>query len=379
MHESDAALLEGLFKRYYFENATRIAAPLEIGSREFGFQRIDGQMVRHLSLRDEDELRLLLVSKAPAGVYCSNAYYSFPDLEMDEKDWKGADLIFDVDAKDLGLDCRQSHTAYLCSDCRAPAGEAPPCGRCGSARRSGVSVACRKCMRASAAEVAKLVEMLEGDLGVEPAGIRTYFSGNEGFHVHAHAPHLQGLGPRERGEIADYVRFRGAVPERYGVAREPGRKGSGPVLPDVDEPGWGGRLARGLFPSKAARKRFVADLGADAYGSYEEALRRAAGTIGVRIDPNVTTDVHRIFRMPGTINGKSGLAKVLCPDPADFDPYTEACVLDDSKVAVTADCPVEFRLRGKWFGPYSDERVGLPGYAAAYLVCKGLATSAGMA
>ena len=28
--------------------------------------------------------------------------------------------------------------------------------------------------------------------------------------------------------------------------------------------------------------------------------------IGAKIDPNVTMDIHRIFRLPGSINSKSG-------------------------------------------------------------------------
>ena len=30
-----------------------------------------------------------------------------------------------------------------------------------------------------------------------------------------------------------------------------------------------------------------------------------------KIDPNVTMDIHRIFRLPGSINSKSGLTKII--------------------------------------------------------------------
>ena len=36
---------------------------------------------------------------------------------MNEKDWKEADLIFDIDAKDLNLECRKSHTISKCNEC----------------------------------------------------------------------------------------------------------------------------------------------------------------------------------------------------------------------------------------------------------------------
>ena len=41
----------------------------------------------------------------------------FQILPMNEKDWKEADLIFDIDAKDLNLPCRESHTISICNEC----------------------------------------------------------------------------------------------------------------------------------------------------------------------------------------------------------------------------------------------------------------------
>ncbi|MDG7050269.1 MAG: DNA primase, partial [Nitrososphaerota archaeon] len=47
---------------------------------------------------------------------------------------------------------------------------------------------------------------------------------------------------------------------------------------------------------------------------------------------------------------------------------------DDEKTTVLADCPVEFRLKNKKFGPYKKERLDVPKYAAVYMICKGCAT-----
>ena len=94
--------------------------------------------------------------------------------------------------------------------------------------------------------------------------------------------------------------------------------------------------------------------------------------MGTRIDSQVTTDVHRIFRMPGTLNSKSGLAKTLCTNLDSFDPFTEACVLSETRVSVRLKCPVKFKLGGKSFN-VSKESAELPAYAAVFLICKGLA------
>ena len=87
-------------------------------------------------------------------------------------------------------------------------------------------------------------------------------------------------------------------------------------------------------------------------------------------------DIHRIFRLPGSINSKSGLTKLLCEDITKFDPYNDACFLNDEPIQVLSNCPIEFKLKNKKFGPFLNEKVTIPTYAAAYLICKKLATIA---
>ncbi|GIS74014.1 MAG: hypothetical protein CM1200mP11_2290 [Nitrosopumilaceae archaeon] len=47
-----------------------------------------------------------------------------------------------------------------------------------------------------------------------------------------------------------------------------------------------------------------------------------------------------------------------------------------SPIEVLANCPIEFKLKNKKFGPFLNEKVTIPTYAAAYLICKKLATIA---
>ena len=97
------------------------------------------------------------------------------------------------------------------------------------------------------------------------------------------------------------------------------------------------------------------------------------GVIGVKIDPNVTIDIHRIFRLPGSLNSKSGMSKILCENLEKINPFSDACFIDDEKIDIVANCPIEFTLKNKKFGPYRNEKITLPKYAAIYLICKGLA------
>ena len=108
------------------------------------------------------------------------------------------------------------------------------------------------------------------------------------------------------------------------------------------------------------------------YAPFKVDLDRMVRDMGAMIDPQVTTDVHRVFRMPGTLNSKSGLAKMRCSDLDAFDPFADACLLGDGKVGVRLKTPVKLKLKNKAFN-ISKESAELPAYAAVYLICKGLA------
>lgn len=373
MLEKDSALVGAAIKEYYFNHHDLIPVPQKIGEREFGYQKFNGGMTRHIAIRDIRELHLLLMRETPSDVYCSNAYYSFPSMPMSEKDWKGADLIFDIDAKDLALPCRPGHSVSRCGTCgAASAGRHAACPACASQKVDSVSVACRNCIDESKREVAKLVRILDEDLGISPSEVQVYFSGNEGFHVKVAGTAYETLGSQERADLVDYVMFNGAIPETFGVRRQGASKSS---LPELGEPGWRGRVASGIFGSKTRAQKMSRQVLLEGYPAFQGRLEGLKGTLGARVDPKVTMDIHRIFRLEGSVNSKSGLAKVAAGDLDSFDPFTEACLLGDEKVEVAADCPVQIKLRNKKYGPYVKEKVTIPKYAAVYLICKGLGSA----
>jgi DNA primase small subunit len=109
------------------------------------------------------------------------------------------------------------------------------------------------------------------------------------------------------------------------------------------------------------------------YSGFKAELLKMAKDMGVRIDPQVTMDVHRIFRMAGTLNSKSGLTKIRCNDEIEsFDPLNDACLLSDKEVTVEMKVPIKLKLRGQSF-KIKKETARIPVYAAVYLICKGLA------
>ena len=370
MNEKNAALIESALKEYYFSHFDLIQVPPKPTQREFGYQKINGGMTRHLSIKDNKELHLLLMKEIPSDVYCSNAYYSFPNMPMSEKDWQGADLIFDIDAKDLALPCRKDHSISKCVSCLTIKNdEQPQCIKCGSTKFEVSSIACKNCINKSKEQVKMLIEILTNDLGIKNEEITVHFSGNEGFHLRVVNDDYQTLDSQERADLADYVMFNGMMPETFGIRRQGNSK---PLLPNIDEKGWRGRVAKTLFGSKTKVPKITREITYSGYSTFQLKLEEMRQTIGAKVDPKVTMDIHRIFRLEGSINSKSGLSKVQCNDIDTFDPSVDACLLGDDKVEITVNCPVQIKLKNKKFGPYDNEKIVLPKYAAVYMICKGL-------
>ena len=134
MKDNDIKFLEESFKKYYFDHFDLIRTPTRTSEREFGYQKFNSGMTRHISIKDDKELRLLLMQNVPSDVYCSNAYYTSPNLSMNEKDWKEADLIFDIDAKDLNLSCRENHIVSICGKCNEISQNSKICSKCNTTK-----------------------------------------------------------------------------------------------------------------------------------------------------------------------------------------------------------------------------------------------------
>jgi len=372
MLEKNLKLLEESFKKYYFDHFDLIHVPDKSSEREFGYQKFNSGMIRHIGLKSDEELHLMLMENIPSDVYCSNAYYSFPNSPMQEKDWKGADLIFDIDSKDLNLVCRQKHTCVQCRSCGEVSTVQSECLNCKSNQLVTSSLICKTCIDATKIQVAILCKILIKDLGIKQNEIHVYYSGNEGFHIYVNNTQYLNLNSRERAELVDYIMFRGAIPETFGLNKFKPERSS---LPDFDEEGWRGRVSKQLFGSKSKRSKISKEIISAGYIIFQKQLEKLREEIGVKIDPNVTMDVHRIFRLAGSLNSKSGLSKIFCENIENFNPFRDACLIDDKNTEVVVNCPVTFSLKNKKFGPYFKEKVEIPRYAAVYLICKGLANN----
>ena len=371
MLENNLKFLEETFKQYYFDHFDLIHVPDRSTEREYGYKKFNSGMSRHISLKTDKDLHLLLMTDLPSDVFCSNGYYSFPDLPMTEKDWKEADLIFDIDAKDLNLPCRKDHTCIKCISCGEISLLQDVCPKCKSNKLDRLSLSCQNCISSVKKEVLNLIKILTDDLQIDYENIRVAFSGNEGFHLYVANSSYNQLGSKERGDLIDYIMFRSATAEKFGFKKDNPLRSS---FPDLDDPGWYGRVAKELFGSKSKRSKSITKITSNGYFAYQQKLEEMGkNSIGVKIDPNVTVDIHRIFRLEGSLNSKSGLAKIACDNIEKFNPYVEACLIDDKPVEILAKSPIEFKLKNEKFGPYINEKISVPKYAAVYMICKGIA------
>jgi DNA primase small subunit len=319
----------GRFADYY--RSASVSPPPAADAREWGhipWTEGGTTMVRHRALIDMGDLGDFLGREAPRHVYFSAARYDDPGADgMDAKGWRGADLVFDLDADHLPAVDPEA-TSY-----------------------EGMLTACKGALL-------DLLDLLETDFGFDT---RVVFSGGRGYHVHVRDPSIRGLESEARREVVDYVRGTDLDVDGLVTTRSAGGATRRVLRADG---GWGRRVhdrlvalaeeLRGMEREAAlATLREYEGIGGKraetVLGAFErnpeavEAGNLEAGGPGVRtlvevlareavereaapIDEPVTTDVNRLIRLPGSLHGGSGLAvRPVARDAVDaFDPLVDA-------------------------------------------------------
>jgi len=398
-----ASYVAETFRRYYLSGAERVRAPPEIRQREFGFLSFGGRsMFRHIAFDDVGQLRRYLVENAPAHVYNSSAYYEAPEAEMEWKGWLGADLVFDIDADHIDTPCKKDHDRWRCRGCGEEGkGKTPEkCPRCGKAAFEEEAWLCDRCLEAAKYEAQKLLDILIQDFGFSSEELEVNFSGNRGYHVHVRSPRVKLLDQLARREIVDYIMGIGLKPEYQGFTSR--ARGGQPTLA---EGGWRGRSVKALYGyindatpealkglklgRTATRNllerreeilgRLMSRHPSSIVGYFGKSLGRlmeaAVKEQAAAIDTVVTTDIHRLIRLPNTLHGKTGwLVQTLSIDElGEYDPLTSAIALTGGTKTVHVRRAPRFRMGGETYGPFEGEKVDLPLAAAVYLLCKGAA------
>ena len=370
-----------LLSDYY--RGSRAYFPDRIDEREFGIGDFERKIAyRHISFKSDDELRRYMIANAPPYVSCSAAYYRFPaGRPMTAKGWTGSELVFDLDANDMHLECQGVH---------------------------GSSWVCGNCLEMVKAETLKLIEeFLIPDFGFSEKEILVNFSGNRGYHVHVKSDVVMKLGSDSRKEISDYIAGHGIdFAEFFKEERLRGSRIQKLTGPRIDEKGWRGKVARKFVKSLEAGAAQLQDMGIEPAIAKKLYSKRALIEMGIRmgnwdmiyiknkadfwksiigrqavaqsdrIDKNVTNDPSHMIRLAGSIHGGSGLVarKMATYKNLDrFDPMKDAIAFRAGHVKVLADTKNVLGMNGKEYGPYSNEEVTMETAPAMYLYLRGLA------
>ncbi len=391
MNEQTKRFVTIKFSEYY--RRTKVEIPTDLWMREWGFVLFDHYypaklvMRRHKAFATEKELVHHLRENAPAHAYFSTAIYKYPTAKMADKDWLGADLIFDLDADHVIGEAEFQSYSYE---------------------------AILKCVKE---ETRKLIDFLLNDFGFPENKIELVFSGSRGYHIHIETEDVRGLGSRERREIVDYVMAIGLDINSFLVADSKDKSGKKTGIEDLRliPEGWGKRVLKGLIAflheiaamdEKQAIK-VVKSVGAMEKKKAKEILRIANDeTVMSRIekgqiprfsdsiwqglsksseakysayadkpDAPVTADIKRLIRLPTSLHGKSSLqVKPLSIETFDdFDPLVDAVAFGYSLIEIRATRNSSITMKGESYEVEEGEVVSVPEHAALYFMCRGVA------
>jgi DNA primase small subunit len=358
MNAATMSFLRQAYREYYFRRASSIEFPGDVQSREFGYVPFGGGMVRHLSFRNEGEAVAEILRQSPSSAYCSNARYDSPTAPIEEKGWRGAELIFDIDATDIPTPCKRGHDLWYCDGCDS-SGRLPrpqECPKCGGSTAEFHGT-CDACLAAAKDHALRVVGFLTDDFGVDRSAIRLYFSGNRGYHLHVFDERFYPLNSLGRAEVAGYV-LGASLPPSQSLASTLRRKppGSGP-----QGEGWTRRITGYVDGRREGYPGTLQKLASDAVTS-QRAL----------IDSSVTTDIHRVFRLAGTLHGNTGMCKMRVESVDAFDPRRDPVVLSAKPVALKVGFFPRFSINGGDYGPFRSQMAELPTYAAVPILTRGL-------
>jgi DNA primase small subunit len=392
------------FCEYYRDPSTVIPVPILPAQREFAYLLFKERfMVRHKRFEEISSLKTVLKDTVPSDVYHSCAYYENPDFDMDKKGWLGADLVFDIDADHIPTTCNKIHDEFICVKCGFSGRGITPetCPACEATKFEIKTWPCELCIKSARDETAKLIDMLENDFGFSLDELHVFFSGHRGYHVHVEDEAIRSLDAMARKEIVDYVTGLGLTVLDKEVTEKRGKHAAKKF--SLHNFGWNKRLKLGmqnflltatnedlknigvknaalLKNKEAIIKRCINDSRWESINgvSVQTWLKLAEyvhESQSSKIDTVVTTDIHRLIRMNGTLHGKTGLKKIEFPakNLEDFDPFAGAVAFKKGEAKVLVSDAPEFKLSGETLGPYKNETKELPVAAAVMLICKGRA------
>jgi DNA primase small subunit len=382
-----AEFVKNRFSEYYRSN--KINLPDRFGRREYAFVFFGSKgMIRHLGFDKKDQFDNFVNENIPFHSYYSSAYYKKPNAPtMQEKEWMGAELIFDLDSDHLPDANKLSYTEQL---------------------------------DLVKKEFYKLVfDFLIEDFGFKEKYIELFFSGGRGYHCHVKDPVVFSLDSSERREIVDYITgrdiydsivFHEQITNTIQIRGRNIPTSKSLKMPKPDEPGWKGRISRGIIEiveeikksakpleklqeygvKKSDAEHLLIDLSDERIRRIKEgrldqsktirkfflnnALRKTAVSMSAgETDEPVTCDVKRLIRLPGSLHGKTGLKveRIQLDELSDFNPLQKSVVLSEEKIKFEILNDFSIEMKNEIFNLKQGSQE-IPTYLAVFLIGRGI-------
>ncbi len=397
--DANTAFLKSKFREYYLKND--IILPPRFTNREYGFMFFDKKFVlRHKGFKRSSEIKRFLVENVPKHAYYSTAYYKEPEAQdMEEKGWLGADLIFDLDADHVPETEGKSYEEML------------------------------KIVKKEAEKL--IFDFLMGDMGFKEKDLFIAFSGGRGYHIYVRNPDVWELDSDDRREIVNYITGEGVDIYKFLRIEElkTGRKKIRKIyyLYPLNYGGWYSKVHSGIIiESKhlleiynssgenamieeineilkdkklskkltkellSENKKYTTKLEHLAEGKESQKLQifkndsirdlfllYIKNKIRIRgeVDEPVTTDIHRLIRLIGSLHGKTGfLVKPLTlKEFKDFNPLKDAIpeIFEKENTKIKIKNEIKIELNGERYELQGEECV--PDYVAVFAIARGLA------
>lgn len=301
-------------KRYYKEEWNIKQVPDFITNfiqeREFGFDHVGrGPNDRYKVFRTPDLLKRFLKVRTPFAAYCSVAFYDKPRRR---DGWTKAELVFDVDAKDIPI------------------------------RTCECDAVCEICLNEAREIVSGILDTLKSDLGLK--NIHIVYSGR-GYHIRVLDEDVMGVDSDTRSQIVKYI-VGADVPENeytldfekvsyehfvipFGYPNVFTKQFKYALL-HLNENSYLDDVNKKLLKDVLKYRHFLEDEEWGLFKSkigpqrYRKVVNGVASMNMSLVDAKVSIDLKRILRLPSSLHSMVSMKCTEVKNIESFDPFKEA-------------------------------------------------------
>lgn len=398
------------FKEYY--NNNYVSCVIDISKREFGIGTMQSKISqRHLTFTTINDFNNYLRNTPPFFVSYSTSYFTFPDRRpMENKKWEGSDIVYEFDSDDYDLPCHDRHNTWECKDenCKEWGyGNLKQCPKC-SSQTTITEWTCDECLGKAKEDTLRLIEFLEKEFKLNPSSFIISFSGAKGYHVRITDRSIIFLSKPARLQMMNYILGNDLELEKLGFIKE--RKNY-KIPPLKESAGWSKKILLGIidvitnysekqlmdvFKLSLKKAKIIISTKEDILNKMyhnnilsidfsssdkfiEDLIENIKNKIRLKIDPQSSSDIFKIMRVPDTIHGGTGFLSTFIKDKESlqkFDVFKDPVVLGTTnliKIKLIKPTP-KFRFLNNFYGPYNKEEIlNLEENVSIFLVLKGVA------